>query len=85
MIPAIVVAGVLWWLRTGYVVVLVRGPSMRPTYRQGERVLLRRTTAGKLRRGQVVVVTGVSEDGAWLLKRAVAIPVGVVVRRLSPR
>lgn len=83
-VPAVVVVGALWWLRTGYVVVVVRGPSMRPTYRQGERVLLRRTTAGNVQRGQVVVVTGVSDGGAWLLKRAVAIPGDPVPRDRVP-
>lgn len=46
------------WLRGRYLVVTVHGESMLPTYRPGERVLVRRTPAGALHAGQVVVLRG---------------------------
>lgn len=71
------------------VIVRVDGISMRPTYEPGDRVLVRRCGAGRLRRGQVVVFerpderTGWSElpapDGRaagrrWYIKRVAAAP-----------
>lgn len=55
----VVVAGVLAVvrLRRRYMVVTVRGESMLPTYRPGERLVLRRTPPRALRTGQVVVLT----------------------------
>ncbi|MFC4116316.1 S26 family signal peptidase [Nonomuraea zeae] len=64
------VAGVLAvvWLRRRYLVVTVRGESMLPTYRPGERLVLRRTPPRSLRTGQVVVLTeaGASRPGTPL-------------------
>jgi signal peptidase I len=55
----VIVAGALavGWLRGRYMVVTVRGESMLPTYRPGERLVLRRTPPRSLRTGQVVVLT----------------------------
>jgi signal peptidase I len=75
--------------RRRLVVVRVEGISMTPTYKPGDRVLVRRCTADKVRRGQVVVIerpeegTGWSNlpplDGRlagrrWYIKRAAAVP-----------
>lgn len=46
------------------VAVTVRGTSMEPTYRHGDRVLVRRTRT--VRRGEVVVVEQPTRDGVWL-------------------
>ncbi|GAA0910200.1 S26 family signal peptidase [Virgisporangium aurantiacum] len=62
------------------VVVTVEGPSMQPTLRHGDRVLVRRTGLRTVRTGQLVVFqrpewTG-SADGAparWLIKRVAAV------------
>ena len=43
-------------LRRRFVVVEVDGISMRPTYEPGDRVLVRRCGADRVRRGQVVAV-----------------------------
>ncbi|AZK96988.1 MULTISPECIES: signal peptidase I [Streptomyces] len=45
---------VLWSLRRRYVAVTVRGPSMEPAFRPGDRVIVRRGATP--RRGSVVVV-----------------------------
>ncbi len=44
------------WLRTHLLVVTVRGLSMAPTYRHGDRVLVRRRPSRGVRAGQIVVV-----------------------------
>ncbi|ACZ85534.1 S26 family signal peptidase [Streptosporangium roseum] len=49
-------AGWLVWLRRRHLVVTVRGPSMTPTYRHGDRVLVRRRSGGRIRTGQVALV-----------------------------
>lgn len=71
-------------VRRRFVVVRVRGTSMFPTYRPGDRVLVRR--AASLRRGEVVVLesrrsgrwrTGPlpgPASGDWLIKRVAALP-----------
>ncbi|WP_433254962.1 S26 family signal peptidase [Streptosporangium sp. CA-135522] len=53
---AATLAGLLEWLRRRHLVVTVRGPSMVPTYRNGDRVLVRRRSGGRLRTDQVAVV-----------------------------
>ncbi|EXG82802.1 S26 family signal peptidase [Cryptosporangium arvum] len=74
-------AGAGWWvLRRGFVVVAVSGESMLPTFRPGDRVLVRRRPLHRVRRGQVVVLAPPAELRAlpgnppWLIKRAVALP-----------
>ena len=47
-----------WWLRTRLVVVTVRGESMAPAYRPGDRVLVRRVALPRIRHRDVVVATG---------------------------
>ena len=50
-------------VRRRYLMVTVLGESMVPAYRPGERVLVRRTPAGSLRAGQVVVLRGHGAPG----------------------
>ena len=58
---------------------------MAPTYRDGDRVLVRRVGVDRLRRGQVVVVERPEPDGRWrpapdpgprrwIIKRVAALP-----------
>lgn len=75
-------------LRRRVVIVTVFGPSMQPTLRAGDRVLVRRTRAGELRAGQIVVIERPGLDGRWatapagqptssrewLIKRLAAVP-----------
>ncbi|MFD1933456.1 MULTISPECIES: S26 family signal peptidase [Nonomuraea] len=44
----------LWWIRRSYLVATVEGPSMEPSFRSGDRLLVRR--ARRVRVGQIVVV-----------------------------
>lgn len=44
------------WLRRRFVLVTVRGSSMQPTFRSGDRVLVRRMPLSAIRPGAVVVV-----------------------------
>lgn len=88
---ALLAVGVLGWLRTRYVVVTVRGESMSPTYRPGERVLVRRVPVAAVRRDMCVVFAEtspgepVSSDvGGWLVKRVVAAPGDPVPRGQFP-
>ncbi|GAT67195.1 signal peptidase I [Planomonospora sphaerica] len=60
--PAAVVA-VLVWARRNLLAVHVRGGSMRPSYREGDRVLVRRVAAGRLRTGDVVVADAFTFSG----------------------
>jgi signal peptidase I len=57
-------------VRTAFVLVTVRGSSMSPTLRDGERVLVRRSR--RIRAGQVVVFAAARRhrsDPPWLVKR----------------
>ncbi|MEU8323954.1 S26 family signal peptidase [Nonomuraea sp. NPDC048881] len=79
----------LAWLRRAYVVVTVEGESMLPTYRPGERVLVRRTGPRRLRTGQVVVLARLveaAEDGQarWMIKRLAAVPGDPIPRATVP-
>ncbi|MET8910428.1 S26 family signal peptidase [Micromonospora sp. NPDC004551] len=87
-LAAVGLLGAGWWLRRRYVTVTVDGESMLPTYRPGERLLVRRVAAASLRTGQVVVLSRfgrprpaapVSRDPApgppqWIIKRVAAVP-----------
>ncbi|MEV0229534.1 S26 family signal peptidase [Nonomuraea sp. NPDC050786] len=84
-------AAVLVRLRRRYVVITVRGASMWPTYRDGDRVLIRRVPVGAVRPGQAVVFASAPPGTApadasepWLLKRAIAVPGDPVPRARCP-
>lgn len=75
-------AGVVW-ARRRLLMVSVSGDSMRPAYRSGDRVLVRRVPAGRLRREDVVLadVAGLvpgrvrADPGAgYVVKRVAAVP-----------
>jgi signal peptidase I len=81
---AVLSVATLWWMRGRYVVVTVDGTSMEPAYRPGDRLLVRRTSADRLRLGDVVVVTaspatsppfGAVRDRRWVVKRIAALQV----------
>ncbi|GIH02771.1 S26 family signal peptidase [Rhizocola hellebori] len=83
----------LLWLRRRLLVVTVDGPSMEPTYHQGDRVVVRRRHAAQLRLGDVVVIERPDDDGTWpahslpqrwLVKRVAALPGGKVPADLAP-
>jgi signal peptidase I len=52
------VLSIVAFLRHRYLVVTIMGVSMEPAYGPGDRVLVRRTWLGSVRRGHVVVFTG---------------------------
>jgi signal peptidase I len=57
-VPACLVlafVGAALWLRRRYTVIDIVGASMEPSYRSGDRVLVRRTPCAKVLGGQVVV------------------------------
>jgi signal peptidase I len=71
------------------VVVTGRGTSMEPAYRDGDRVLVRRSMSPA--QGRVVVVrqppTGIGHDHShhrWIVKRVVAVPGDLVPREHVP-
>lgn len=51
-------------LRRKIAVVTVRGLSMQPTLNAGDRLLIRRVSADRLRTGQIVVIERPHQDGA---------------------
>ncbi len=76
-----VVAGLgACWLRTRWLLVTVRGHSMRPTFEPGDRVLVRRCALDRIRTGDVVLIAPPDRAGApdpadrRFVKRAVALP-----------
>lgn len=99
VVTALVAAGVLAILAVlavavvakarRHVVVTVEGTSMTPTYRPGDRLLVRRCGLAGVGRGQAVVVLrpdlvtgwtvagragGMQGDSPWFVKRATALP-----------
>ena len=68
-----VTVAVTGWIRRALLMVTVRGVSMRPTYADGERVLVRRATR-RLRLGQVVVFGDTPPGRSLLIKRIAAVP-----------
>ncbi|WDM15122.1 S26 family signal peptidase [Streptomyces lavenduligriseus] len=90
-----VLAAVARRTRRTLVAVTVRGRSMEPTYRDGDRVLVRR--GGPLVQGRVVVVERLPFHGrrpappglpgpepTWVIKRVAAVPGDPVPRGLGP-
>ncbi|MET8048498.1 S26 family signal peptidase [Streptosporangium sp. NPDC005286] len=73
VLAAAVLAGLLW-TRRRFLVVTVHGVSMEPTYREGERLLIRRASLAAVRPGQVVVMADPVPPGQWIIKRAAAVP-----------
>lgn len=59
---AVGLTGVLG-LRRWFAVVNVVGPSMEPALRHGDRVLVRRTSPRRLRKGDIVVIEGFGASG----------------------
>lgn len=70
-------AAVAGWIRQALLVVTVHGVSMRPTYTDGARVLVRRTTR-RLRPGQVILFGDAPPGRSLLIKRIAAVPGDVV-------
>ncbi|MFI0480985.1 S26 family signal peptidase [Actinomadura sp. 9N215] len=70
---ALLAAGA-WTLRRRLVVVTVRGPSMEPTLRHGDRLLVRVLPPHRLSAGQVVVLADGSGAHEWIVKRLAALP-----------
>ncbi|GAA3250241.1 signal peptidase I [Dactylosporangium siamense] len=74
------------WAGRRFVVVTVDGGSMLPTFSDGDRVLVRRTTLGRIRTGDVVVMryTPGPHTIHHVIKRAVAVPGDPVPRDRVP-
>ena len=84
---AVLAAGCLTlaWARRKLILITVKGDSMAPTYRNGQRLLVRR---GGYQAGQIVVFRPPSPrvfDVDWLVKRAVAVAGDPVPADLSER
>lgn len=76
---------VLAWARRNLILITVRGDSMAPTYRSGQRLLVRR---GGYRTGEAVVFRpplSRVHDVEWLVKRAAAVGGDPVPADLSER
>lgn len=67
---ATVLAG--FTLHRGFFVLRVTGPSMEPALRAGDRLLVWRVPADRLRPGRICVVT--EDDSTLTVKRAAAVP-----------
>jgi signal peptidase I len=76
----VTVAAGLTLARQRYLVVTVRGRSMEPTLRDGERVLVRRRPVSRIPRDEIIVMASASAapsepgDGRYRIKRIVARP-----------
>ncbi|MGN9843991.1 S26 family signal peptidase [Nonomuraea sp. H19] len=93
MITIIAVAGfiaislALWWLHRHFVIVTVRGTSMFPTFSDGDHLLVRRISLGRVRRDHVVVLANDMIDTAqppWVIKRVLAVPGDPVPKAAIP-
>ncbi|WP_049567483.1 S26 family signal peptidase [Nonomuraea sp. SBT364] len=78
----LVAAGVLvtllvfaWWLRSRFTLVTVLGLSMAPTFGNGDRVLVSRVPAGRIRAGEIVVISFPAQEPGrqWIIKRVAAV------------
>lgn len=96
-VASAVAVGLYAALRRLYVTVDVQGASMEPTYRAGDRVLVRRSAPDRLRVGDVVVaeapvdgawpatlVRGAPRGRMWLIKRVAAVPGDPIPRDRVP-
>jgi signal peptidase I len=71
----------LFRLRKWFVVITVRGASMLPALRTGDRVLVRQGGSGRLHVGMLIVVrspVGRLAGDRWIIKRVAALPGDVV-------
>jgi signal peptidase I len=50
------VAAAVWWVRSRLLLVTIDGRSMEPSLHDGDRVLVWRTSADRIRRGEIVIV-----------------------------
>jgi signal peptidase I len=70
--PAAAAAAAMAWARRRFMLITVKGNSMAPTYRNGERLIVRR---GGYAAGEVVMLRAPDRPGLgvdWLVKRVVA-------------
>ena len=82
----------LWWVPARLVLVRVEGSSMAPTLVHGDRVMIRRTSPGRLRAGQVIVIRkGLPygrpvrpDDPMLMIKRVAAVPGDPVPKATFP-
>jgi signal peptidase I len=79
IVAALTVLTYGWVWRRRVLLVTVDGPSMLPTYKSGDRLLVRRVRIGAIRRGSVVVAVKpgpAAPDGQreLIVKRAAAVP-----------
>jgi signal peptidase I len=82
---AALLLGAGWWAAKQLRVAVVSGPSMSPTLRDRDRVLVRRVRPAALRRGDVALVAMPGQPGrGWIIKRVVALPGDPVPAGLSP-
>lgn len=82
-VPLAAVVLLVWLLRRRYLVVNVSGPSMLPTFRDGDRVLVRRVPGDRVRTGQVVVLDGPALTAELLARVPSAKPLGLLVKRVT--
>ncbi|HEX6356414.1 signal peptidase I [Actinophytocola sp.] len=78
-------AAALTWCRVRMVSVTVRGDSMAPTLRSGDRVLVRRSRLRSVTPGTLVVFARprTTEPG-WMIKRVIAVPGDAIPRGEVP-
>ncbi|MFG1882105.1 S26 family signal peptidase [Micromonospora sp. NPDC049102] len=82
------------WVRRRLIMVAVDGSSMEPTFRSGDRILVRRTRLPRVRSQDVVVVRSLDQflehgmvpnnDARYMVKRAVAVPGDPIPREKVP-
>ncbi|MEV6925808.1 S26 family signal peptidase [Dactylosporangium sp. NPDC051485] len=70
-------------LRRRYLVVDVTGPSMTPTFLDGDRVLVRRMPGERVRPGQVVVLEGPELPAELRALVPRAEPLGLLLKRVA--